>query len=82
MVLSKALKAKLSLIPNGVTNLSRPSPKMENRRGLCSITRHGDDPACAGPVEGPSRMISVMRVCSVWLGSCGALGALFFGKGR
>ena len=78
MVLSKTLKAKLSLFPNGVANLltlgidrSEKSPSW----GLRSTTRCGDAPACTRPVGGPSRLVG-------HIGSRGVLGALSLGGGR
>ena len=56
MVLSKALKAKLSSIPNGVASPSMPDLDWSEKPpslDLRSTTRRGNAPALGGPLEAP-----------------------------
>ena len=78
MVLSKTLKAKLSLFPNGVANLSTLGIDRSEKSpswGLRSTTRCGDALARTRPVGGPSQLVG-------HVGSRGVLGALSLGGGR
>ena len=80
MVLSKALKVKLSSIPSGVTSLTMPNldlwavEKTTAAVGLRSTTCRGDSSCTRGPLE-------ALLDVNVY-GLRGASGALSLGRGR
>ena len=74
MVLSKALKAKLSSIPSEVANLSTLGLERSRKppsSSLHSTTCNGDTLARSGPIEG----LFSIGWCA-WCGSRGSSGAL------